>query len=241
MQPVETDPRSRLITMVNGFQLSQAISVAARLSLFDLLGMGPAGAVDLASKTGADAAALDRLMRVLEAAGLLREDRPGVFGLTTMGGLLRRDAPESLHAMASFVSTNDFWRRWGALLQRVRTGEVPSGNTLRERVETDPAEAALFNQWMTEVSTWRAALVLDGYDFAGIETLVDVGGGHGRLLASVLKAYPSMRASCTISRRWWRARHSCSRRKEWLIAAGVSAEISSRKFRQVATRISCRW
>jgi hypothetical protein len=56
-----------------------------------------------------------------------------------------------------------------------------------------PETAALFNDYMTETATRRAAAVLHGYDFTGIATLVDAGGGHGRLLSSILHAYPTMR------------------------------------------------
>ncbi|MGH2406339.1 MAG: methyltransferase [bacterium] len=175
------------------FQLSQAISVGARLGIPDLLKNGAASSDELAQKIETHAPSLYRLLRTLAAAGLLTESQDGHFALTPMGALLRSDVPDSLYAMASYVSTKRFWNRWGDLQDRVRTGATASMNVFTERWEENPEAADLFNRWMTEMSTRRAGAILAGYDFSGIATLVDVGGGHGRLLASILKAHPTMR------------------------------------------------
>lgn len=192
MQPSEAT-RDALMQMLRGFQLSQAISVGARLGIPDLLKDGAQKSDELARRTGTHAPSLYRLLRALAAAALLTESQDRRFALTPMGALLRSDAPDSLHAMASFVGTKDHWGRWGDLLDRVRTGQTTSIDVFTERWKEDPEAGDIFNKWMTELSTTRAAAVLAGYDFSGIATLVDVGGGHGRLLASILKAYPNMR------------------------------------------------
>jgi L-lactate permease/O-methyltransferase domain len=46
---------------------------------------------------------------------------------------------------------------------------------------------------MTSFSGSVSAAVIDAYDFTGITKLVDVGGGHGLLLASILQKYPQIR------------------------------------------------
>ena len=43
-----------------------------------------------------------------------------------------------------------------------------------------------------ETTRHLAGAVVAAYDFSGIKTLVDVGGGYGVLLASILEAYPNM-------------------------------------------------
>ncbi|MGQ0551463.1 MAG: methyltransferase [Armatimonadota bacterium] len=179
--------------MLSGYQLSQAISVGVRLGVPDLLKDGARSSDELARRTEAHPPSLYRLLRTLAAAGLLTESSDRRFALTPLGALLRRDTPDSLHAMASFVSIKESWERWGDMLQRVRSGEPVSGNIFLERGKASPEWAAAFNNYMTELAARRAAAVLGGYDFAGIATVVDVGGGHGRLLASILKAYPTMR------------------------------------------------
>lgn len=185
--------RSKLLQMLTGFQLAQVIAVGARLGVSDLLKDGAKSSDELAQMTRTHSQSLYRLLRALAAAGLLSE-RPGrVFALTPLGDLLRSDVSGSVNAMATFVSTKGFWRRWGELLERVRTGPHSSDAHFTERWQEDPEAAAFFNRWMTEGSTSRAAVVLKGYDFAGIKTIVDIGGGHGRLIALILKAYPTMR------------------------------------------------
>lgn len=192
MHAAKASLSTELLRMLWGFQLSQAISVGARLGVADLLTDGPRSSDELAQSTQTHPPSLYRLLRTLAAAGLLRESQNRRFTLTPMGALLRSDVPDSLHAAASFVSTKGFWKRWGDLFDRVRTGASASSRVFTERWEEDPEAVDLFNRWMTEMSMRRAAGLLARYDFAGIRTLVDVGGGHGRLLASILKAYPTM-------------------------------------------------
>jgi hypothetical protein len=178
--------------MLEGHMLAQAISAAVRLGVPDLLKDGPESSEALARRTETHPAALYRLLRIFAAAGLLVETPHRRFALTPTGALLRRDVPNSLHSTAAFISTDGHWRRWGNLLHHLRTGE-PARQAVWDTWEEHPEEAALFNGYMTEMATMRAAAVLGGYDFRGIARLVDVGGGHGRLLASILKAYPLMR------------------------------------------------
>jgi hypothetical protein len=59
--------------------------------------------------------------------------------------------------------------------------------------EQNPAQAKIFNDAMTSMSLGSSAAVLSAYDFTGISKLVDVGGGHGLLLAAILEKYPQMK------------------------------------------------
>jgi hypothetical protein len=45
---------------------------------------------------------------------------------------------------------------------------------------------------MTEGTTSVAPTVAGAYDFSASSTLVDVGGGHGQMLASILQAHPTL-------------------------------------------------
>ncbi len=195
MQTSEASLSAALRRMLYGYQLSQVIAVAARLGIPDLLKDGPWSNDELARQTGTHSPSLYRLLRALVAAGLLTEASGRHFALTPLGILLRHDVPDSFHAAASNVTSARHWSNWGNLLHSVRTGERASKEQVwdRKSLEERPEEVALFNEFMTEVATRRAVAVLGGYDFAGIGILVDVGGGHGRLLTSILKAYPTMR------------------------------------------------
>ena len=80
------DDRSLLDTLrrlTNGFQVSQAIHVAATLGLADLLRDGPRSVDDLAAATGTTASALNRLLRALASVGIFAYV-DGRFGQTAL-------------------------------------------------------------------------------------------------------------------------------------------------------------
>jgi hypothetical protein len=51
----------------------------------------------------------------------------------------------------------------------------------------------IFNDAMTGFSAGVAPAAIEAYDFSGINVLVDVAGGHGMLLTSILRHYATMR------------------------------------------------
>jgi hypothetical protein len=120
-----------------------------------------------------------------------------VFALTPLGEYLRSDVPDSVRGRARYMGHALTWRPWGELLHSVRTGEGAFdhvfGRGQFDYVQDDADAASILNGAMTSVSHADAAAVVEAYDFSGIGTLVDVAGGHGLLLAKVLKAYPAMR------------------------------------------------
>src|SRR5215207_1348648 len=186
----ELSPRDTLLRMTNAFQVSQAIHVAPTLGIADLLKDGPRSADDLAEATGTHAPTLYRLLRALASVGMFIET-DGRFGLTPLAEYLRTDAPGSLRAWAMQIGQQYLWRSWGHLLHSVRTGEpaFPElyGTTAWEYRTAHPEEDAVFNAAMTALSAGVAEAVVRSYDFSGIDVLVDVGGGEGALLATILR------------------------------------------------------
>jgi hypothetical protein len=188
---------AELRRLVNGYQLSQALSVAATLGLADLLADGARVSDELAEATGSHPDALYRLLRALAGAGVLHEGDNRRFSLTELGEPLRRDAPESVHGWAAFVGRPYYRAAWSELLHAVHTGEnafrhVHGVDPWTYRAER-PDESALFDRAMESSTRGSIAAVLQAYDFGRFETVVDVGGGNGTLLAALLEAYPAMR------------------------------------------------
>ena len=109
--------------LINGYQVTQAIHVAAVLGIADLLADGPRTSDDLAVATDGAPDALYRLLRALAGVGVLREEEDRRFALTELGACLRSDAPEPVGGWAAFVGRPYHWQAWGALLHSVRTGE----------------------------------------------------------------------------------------------------------------------
>jgi hypothetical protein len=177
--------------------LSRALYVAAQLGIADLLAEGPRTSVALAEACGAHAPALARVLRALASVGVFAEDEQGRYGLTPLAETLRSDATGSLRALAQFYGAPWHNQVWDSLLHGVQTGETPivhaTGMNVFEYFMGHHDHFALFDQAMTGFSIGEADAVVAGYDFAGIERLVDVGGGHGYLLGSILRKYPSLR------------------------------------------------
>lgn len=188
---------ARLMQMLFGFMTSQAIFVAAKLGLADLLKNGAKSVDELAQATGVQARPLYRIMRALASVGIFVEDDNGRYRMTPLAEPLRGDVPNSLRDFSIFLGADWHWRAWGDLSGSAQTGqpafERVYGKAYFDYLSQNPAPAQVFNNAMTSLSTAASAAVVNGYDFAGITKLVDVGGGHGLLLASILQKNPQMR------------------------------------------------
>jgi O-methyltransferase domain/Dimerisation domain len=182
--------------MANAYQASQAIHVAATLGIADLLEAGPMSTEELAQSTHTHAPSLYRLLRALSSVGVFAEGADGRFGLTPLAEHLRTDAPGSLRAWAMFIGRPYTWSAWAHLLDSVKTGEAAfpklHGTSAWEYWESRPEEGAIFAAAMTGLSTLAAEAIVGSYDFSDISVLADVGGGHGSLLAAILKANPAL-------------------------------------------------
>jgi len=190
-------PAATLLHLMTGYRAMQALYVAARLGIADLLKDGARGSEELARATGADARALHRLLRALASLGVFGEDADGRFTPSELGALLRSDVPGSLRAAAIFFGDERNWHAWGKLERSVMSGEPVRGprgtQAFLEESARDPEGAALFNAAMTSLTSAFDAAVTAAYDFSRLGTLVDVGGGQGALISSILAANPALR------------------------------------------------
>jgi C-methyltransferase len=182
--------------LLTGAWVSRAIGVAASLRVADHIGGSPVPVSDLARACAANDDALYRLLRMLATAGLFRQWPGRRFSLTPLGELLRSDHPNSMRAFAAYNGDPWHWRMWGELERSVRTG-TPSaagdaGDSLFAFLAKDAHAAASFDAAMADLSNARDVSAISGYDFAQYKTVVDVGGGEGQLVRSVLKAFPTV-------------------------------------------------
>jgi hypothetical protein len=185
-----------LFELIMGFRVSQLIYVAAKLDLAGLLAAGPQTVEALAQATGTQAGALYRVLRALAGYGLFAEDAQGRFVLTPPAALLQSGVPGSLRSRAVHYGGASQWAAWGDLLYSVTTGETAFQHLYgldpwAYRAQ-HPEHAATFNAMMADNTRQQAAAVVAAYDFAASGTLVDVGGGHGALLAAILRANPGL-------------------------------------------------
>jgi hypothetical protein len=186
-----------LARLIFGFMPAQMVHAAAALGLADLIGVGSRTPADLAEATGAHADSLRRLLRALTVLGLFAEAKPDRFALTPVGAALRADVAHSVRPLVMSLFDDTIWRSWGDLAYAIRTGrpalERTTGRPLFEYFAADGARSAAFNAAMSAGTRTDAALLVAEWDFSRYRTVIDVGGGNGALLATVLLAHPGLR------------------------------------------------
>lgn len=191
-----TDARRRLLELTQGYRITQMLYAAVRLQIAEALADGSRDSRDVASAVGAHEPSVSRLLRALVPLGLVSEDDEGRYRLTEAGMLLDGRRPGSVRAGILFEGAV-LYGHWAELVDSIRTGE----NVYRRRHGVDawayrekhPETGELFDAAMQEFSAARVGAVVDAYDFSGLGTIVDVGGGRGSLLAGILRAHPSAR------------------------------------------------
>ncbi|HKP88140.1 MAG TPA: methyltransferase [Blastocatellia bacterium] len=190
-------PPMMMLKMISGFWISRAIYVAAKLGIADLVKDRAMTAAELAEATGTHAPSLYRVLRALASVRIFAKDDGGRFHLTPLAATLQSDAPGSLRYMAMTELGEEHYPAWELVLQSVKTGEIAFdrrfGMPIWEFFEKNPENASIFNNAMSNMTAGLEEALLASYDFSSIRKLVDVGGGHGGLITSILKANPSMR------------------------------------------------
>lgn len=185
-----------MLRMIAGFWLTQAIYVAAKLGIADLLEDGPKPTAVLANATRTHEPSLYRVLRTLASVGVFVED-DGRFGLTPMAVQLRRDVVGSLRPYAIMMGEQWVWQSLGQMLHSVRTGqsgfEHVFGAPPFDYYKAHPDAARIGAEGLTSRSASENDAVVSAYDFANLRTIVDVGGGQGTLIMRILKANPLAR------------------------------------------------
>lgn len=194
---VNTSARSTMMAAALQYMTSQAIYVAARLGLADLLADGPAQTDRLATECSADPRTMGKLLRALVAGGVLVQEGPDRFALTEIGHALRDGVDNSVRNFVLLYCSPAVWNSWANLADTVATGRTAFRTThdmsAFEYCGAHPDVAALFHRAMAEDASQVAEGLAVGYDFSGLGTVADVGGGNGTLLAGVLAGNPALR------------------------------------------------
>jgi hypothetical protein len=178
--------------LLGGYEVTQLLYVLAELGIPDLLAGGALGVEELAAQTKAHPASLRRVLRAHASLGVLAEDEDERFALTALGERLRAHVPGSLQPLALAYGIRWRWDAWGHLIESVRTGEtafehahgVPLYRFLAEHHDA----ASDFNSHMAVLAEERGQAIAEAYDFSNTRRLVDVGGGQGALVESILSA-----------------------------------------------------
>jgi hypothetical protein len=185
-----------MLDKVAGAWVAQGIAVVAELKVADTLAAGPLPIDELARRVGANPDSLARLLRALISEGIFTQRGDGRYALNALAETLRSDAPISMSGWARWLGAPEHREHWSHLIDVIRTGEpVPPklrGMGAFEYIAEHPELGAIFNDAMTSISETAADAVVAAYDFAPFRTIVDVGGGHGRLVAAIVAATPGL-------------------------------------------------
>jgi hypothetical protein len=186
-----------MLERIAAYWQSQLVFVAAKLGIADVLVAGPLTADEIATRVGAHAPYLKRVLRALASLGIFAVDPHGRFHLTRLAQTLRSDHPESLRDFALMLVDDYNWSAWGALEHAVKSGdsafEHVHGSPAFPWMREHPEKERMFSASMASISGMENAAVARAYAFGKLQTVVDIGGAHGHLLAAILRSYVKLR------------------------------------------------
>jgi len=189
-------PPAQLMQFIVGKWISKPIYVAAQLGIADYLKVGAKPIDEIARHCDAHTPSLYRVMRALASVGIFSETEDGQFELTPMAEFLQTG---KLRAAAMMFNSDWNDKAWGSIVESVKTGvpafeiahEVPFGPWL----ETHPHHAEVLHEANAVKAAASYRGIVDVYDFSGISTLTDIGGGYGELMAEILAANPALKGT----------------------------------------------
>ena len=197
-QSPPSPPAAAVLQAISGFWAARALHAAAKLGIADLVQENPQTATDLASRTGTHAPSLFRLLRALASLGWLEEDDKGRFGPTPLTAGIQSGAPGSLRNFAISELGQEHYPAWEDLLFSIQTGEKAFNHVFGmqnwEFWASHPEHAQIFNRGMSEMTAITEPAIQAAYDFSAFTKVVDVGGGRGTFIASILRASSHARA-----------------------------------------------
>lgn len=186
----------QMLQFVTGFWMSRALFVFAKLGIPDLLQSGPKSVEELAQATETHAPSLYRLLRALASNGVVKTESDGRFALTPLSEILVT-APGSVRWFIVSELGQEHYPAWGNLMHSVKTGEIAFDNhfgvDIWEYFGQNPEDAAVFNDSMSGMTAAVNEAIMSRYDFSPFDKVVDVGGGHGGLITSILKQNPQVK------------------------------------------------
>lgn len=189
-------PGFALFDLLMGEWVTRCIHVAADIGLADALGDSPKSVQELAQATNTHAPSLYRLLRCLASKGIFVETEPNCFAQTELSNFLRSDQPGSLAPLARHYGSEWQWSAWGELEYSIRTGKPAAehvlGQKLWEYLKSHPQDGELYHHAMTGASRIINDALVHVYDFSPFNVIVDVGGGQGSLLKTILASHPAL-------------------------------------------------
>ncbi len=176
-------PEIQILRLANAHQLSRAVHVAARLELGRHLAGGPLSTAELARETSTVESVLRRFLRFLATLGIVAEADADAWAATPLTA--------HLPLADNIAQGEEGWAVWGALPDALKDGRPPfesvHGLPFYEYAARNPRQQAHWKTWNEATGAAFYPAVIETLELDGESTVVDVGGGEGRLLAEILK------------------------------------------------------
>jgi O-methyltransferase domain/Dimerisation domain len=193
-------PSAAAMRLATAYIASQLVNTTVKLCIPDILGDGAMTAEELAHATGAQSGMMCRLLRALAAFDVVTDLGTGRFELTPVGQTLRSDSANSVRPLVELFGSENFWQTFASLSECVKTGQnayqiLYGLDCSFDYYEEHPELARIFDDAMSTVSGFVGSAIARTYDFTRIHHVIDVGGGHGKILASILGSHPHLRGT----------------------------------------------
>jgi SAM-dependent methyltransferase len=192
-QPRPVNPLT-IHDLLDGYRSTALLYLTAKLGIADLLANGPRSSSELTEVLGAHEPYLHRVLRGLAAFGVCKESPEGLFELTGLGRSLQTGKPDSLRGLA-ILCGEEFTSAWLGLVHSVMSGETAFdhvfGMSQWEHRKQHTVLDHNFNVWLKSMANRVAVDLLKVHDFSPYHVILDAGGGHGALIAAILKAHPA--------------------------------------------------
>jgi len=184
--------------MITGAWISQMVYVTAKLKLADLVAVKPRSAEELAGLTETQPDMMFRVLRALASVGVFAENEDSKFETTPLSETLRSDIPNSQWALAIMMG-EEHYRCWGELIYSLETGKKSFDKLydqpIFEYLGENSEAAIVFDAAMTSVHGRESIPMATAYDFSQFSSMVDIGGGNGSLLSTILGVHESVKGA----------------------------------------------
>ncbi|MFE5549540.1 methyltransferase [Streptomyces sp. NPDC056534] len=197
--PVRAEDAAEVMDLLLGFVKTQSVNTAIKLGIPDLVAQGPVTSETVARHCGTDVHSTSRLLRCLASIGVLDETKNHEFMATRISSAILSSQPGSIAAYVRFVADYTFTSasHIDAIMTSGSSGDAflqANGKSFFELLATDPQAGLMFDSAMAVTSTGFREGFLE-YDWSKVSHVIDVGGGSGALLTSLLSRYPHLRGT----------------------------------------------
>lgn len=190
----QAPPQSAVMHIIAGYWLSRTVYLAAKLKLADAVGAQGATLAQIAATTGTRPEELARLMRALASHGFFKREADGRFVQTLLSETLISNRPGSMRGLAEAELGHDHYESWGDVESCLQQGgtafERIYGKPIWRHYAENPAAEKLFGEAMVNFTAIANAGILGSYTFQPSKKVVDIGGGYGQFLTSILDQQP---------------------------------------------------